>query len=223
MFLGGFKEATENSATFPEDRPESYEVLMNWIYTGSLPTIQPHLDYKPAIPPRWDILYAYVLADKLCLPYLCDEIMDRMLHLEEKMQVTTGIDSIGACYRESPPGSAMRKYAAHLVYYLMMEEKNGWQMDLWPTEQLGNLMISYPDLLQDFLGLVREGASNLKTSNGRVLRPYELPRCHFHCHFENQPCYTVFSNKGFQIQSNIAWVIQPFEERKPFFMQRKDN
>lgn len=35
MFKGGFKEATDNKATFPEDSPESFGML-EWVYTGKL-------------------------------------------------------------------------------------------------------------------------------------------------------------------------------------------
>ena len=36
MFSGGFKEALEHSATFPEDSPEAFEVVVEWVYTGVL-------------------------------------------------------------------------------------------------------------------------------------------------------------------------------------------
>lgn len=70
MFESGFKEALENKATFPEDDPEVFDNLIQWVYTDQLggPIL--------AIPNIRNTSRLYVLFDKICLPGLKDELLD---------------------------------------------------------------------------------------------------------------------------------------------------
>lgn len=36
MFGGPWKEANEYAATFPEEDPESFDLLLSWVYSGTL-------------------------------------------------------------------------------------------------------------------------------------------------------------------------------------------
>jgi hypothetical protein len=36
MFKGQFEEGAINSATFPEDAPDSFDLLVEWVYSGSI-------------------------------------------------------------------------------------------------------------------------------------------------------------------------------------------
>jgi BTB/POZ domain len=49
MFNGGFAEAREGSAEFPEDDPDAWELLIEWAYKGELPSLG-----KPTTETTWD-------------------------------------------------------------------------------------------------------------------------------------------------------------------------
>jgi len=49
MFNGGFKEATTNSATFPEDSVEAFDILIEWVYSGKVRSLELK---NPAVPGR---------------------------------------------------------------------------------------------------------------------------------------------------------------------------
>src|SRR5258707_183269 len=70
MFKSGFKEATENSANFPEDTPSTFDILSEWLYTGSLRQLyqsRNHTAAGPTFVSDWAPQQVYALADKLCL------------------------------------------------------------------------------------------------------------------------------------------------------------
>jgi len=67
MFLGGFKEATENMAEFTEDSPEAFEILQGWVYRDILPKPNMRKVNDNTYTAAWKVIELYVLTDKLCL------------------------------------------------------------------------------------------------------------------------------------------------------------
>jgi hypothetical protein len=88
MFKSGCKEALENCATFPDDEPETFDLLMEWAYTGVFRSS----DYGPCAcsdestctaHPRYPIEKFYTLADHFCLLQLQDQIMDEICRFHD--------------------------------------------------------------------------------------------------------------------------------------------
>ncbi|TGO48339.1 hypothetical protein BCON_0243g00110 [Botryotinia convoluta] len=73
MFNGGFKEATDGLASFPEDFPEAFDILIQWIYSGRLRWFDIGTAAAGA---SWDFLKFYCLAEKICLTQLADLALD---------------------------------------------------------------------------------------------------------------------------------------------------
>jgi len=81
MFKGEFKEATEDQATFPEDNSESFDLLLGWVYHNSIrPLVIPGTKgIKNGSVRSWNPIKCYVLAEKLCLSRLQDQIFNEYL------------------------------------------------------------------------------------------------------------------------------------------------
>jgi hypothetical protein len=74
------KASRENTAEFPGYNPESFEVLLNWVYTGKLsqlvaPEIEEEISTGAPACSRCTF-EMYALAEKLRLTQLMDQAMD---------------------------------------------------------------------------------------------------------------------------------------------------
>ena len=90
MLAGGFKEATENRACFPDDDIETFENLMQWVYSGSLPPFQWVQDIEGEsgeFESSWCIGQAYLLLDKLCLFSLADQALTDFITATARMSI----------------------------------------------------------------------------------------------------------------------------------------
>ena len=102
MFSGEFKEAKENKATFPEDDPEAFEILIEWVYTGILRPLD-HLtdgmgnkieDKDGFFSLTWKFFRTYILANKLCINSLMDMLMSARIRLSSMEKVPSGLKSL---------------------------------------------------------------------------------------------------------------------------------
>ena len=75
--LSGFREASENVVTFPDDDPEVFAQVMKWVYSSTVttPTIS---DDDPAenFTAVTLLLNTYMLADKWCMEDLQNKLLD---------------------------------------------------------------------------------------------------------------------------------------------------
>lgn len=70
-----WKEAKERLIPLPEDRPEVFELLQNWLYTKNIPS----LDTKDAVKDAAEykmLIQAYILGDKFGITDFKDAIID---------------------------------------------------------------------------------------------------------------------------------------------------
>lgn len=101
MFNGGFAEVLDNEARFPEDDPEYFDVLLDWVYSGSLRI----LENNPS--PYFFILYD--LADGLCCTHLMDQIMDTWIAWGLGYSLVPAMSLGVAIYSRNREGSAPRR------------------------------------------------------------------------------------------------------------------
>jgi len=109
MFNSGFKEGKENSAELPEDKPESFDILQEWVYTGTLPKFQITREQGKGNPTNFSFQGLYTLADKLCLDSLRDQIVTDVIDMaNSKIQRSLGRSSesllglLGSCPQVTP-------------------------------------------------------------------------------------------------------------------------
>lgn len=188
MFKGKFKEATEDQATFPEDNAESFDLLLGWVYYNSirqLVTLRKKGINNTSVQ-SWSPIKFYILAEKLCLSHLQDQIVNEYLDYLDRESALPSVSTMGSMYSTAPAGSSIRKLAALSFHWVVDPSTELENTDAWPTHALAKLMRDHEDLAEDVLTLIRTGA---KASN-----PTKLPRCEFHCQGNDEPCPTKGGN-----------------------------
>lgn len=177
MFNGGFQEATKQAATLPEDNPEVFDLLLEWVYTGRLSPVSSTND----APVRdWRVLLElYLLAEKIVLPKLMDCTMSTIVASYEQSRNLPSNDRIERVYQESPPQSLLRKFMVRALHYVItISNYRGPKA----TKGFGHLLSTNETLATDLVELMRG-------TRGKVTPdPRKIPICTFHVHPENEEC-----------------------------------
>ncbi|OAK99848.1 hypothetical protein IQ06DRAFT_193214, partial [Phaeosphaeriaceae sp. SRC1lsM3a] len=76
---GRFSEASENTIRLDDIEVQHFQLLVSWLYTGSIPP--PYKDGKPAY---YTLLHVYTLADRLCFEGLRNAVVDLISDLADR-------------------------------------------------------------------------------------------------------------------------------------------
>ncbi|KAF7918332.1 hypothetical protein BELL_0018g00090 [Botrytis elliptica] len=184
MFNGGFKEAKENSAKFPEGLPESFDILIEWVYSG-------HVRFYEvgdnAGPENWNFLCFYALAEKLGLTQLEDRALDIYRHSCRAKNSNFGMDWATKAYQITPEGAALRRYTIQvLVWRFHTQENVGSNLN----DLFIKAMQSDNDLFTDFMLALRKHVKVGAPTDPRVIDP-KIPatKCEYHNHTKDEDCY----------------------------------
>ncbi|OBT45407.1 hypothetical protein VE00_04547 [Pseudogymnoascus sp. WSF 3629] len=115
MFDGNFLEAVTSTASFPDDDPSAFEVLMEWIYYDSLKGIGLDINHtqEEGRENMRKIIATLGLADKYCIDELADRCLTILYHRSrEYVSCQLDLDMIAFIYAATGPISMARKYAA---------------------------------------------------------------------------------------------------------------
>ncbi|TAQ83960.1 hypothetical protein B7494_g7723 [Chlorociboria aeruginascens] len=194
MFNGSFREAFTKIATFPEDNLKAFHVLLDWVYTNTLPP----LSYNSAIRCyNWQPEEIYILADKLCIPELMDRALDMLRAFQLNTNQTWGRQD--AKYIYSLPmmkNSPLRQYALDCMIFsfsLFLEELKERPRKQSSYTRCRKLKVKKVELNRDFLLAVsvRTLKDKIHIHNPNSNDPFP---CRYHSHGKDEPCY-LSSNK----------------------------
>jgi BTB/POZ domain len=182
MFNKGFEEAQTSVAQLPEDDETSFDVLLGWLYTGSLRRLE---NKGTGGPKKWNWAPSsmFILVDKLCLAILMNEVMDQWMLDFATRGILPLTSSISQIYQTTRKGSGARKFAINTVFYILHEERAKQSFTIWKTEEILKLMQDNEELGLDVLELMRAHSPGT-----HVLDPRRLPPCEYHLHEGNAPC-----------------------------------
>ncbi|CAG8956827.1 hypothetical protein HYFRA_00011216 [Hymenoscyphus fraxineus] len=154
MFNGGFLEASESKAHFPEDNPESFAAFIQWVYTDEIHYV---MDCGLRISPT------VALLEKYQLPKLLKGLIKEFIHEigTHKRRVNAAV--VRQAYELTSEGSTLRKLCAWTVAYYMVTEKSGW-----PKDETEKVLLEVDGLLGDALTFLRKW-------NGSPPNPYHMP------------------------------------------------
>jgi hypothetical protein len=190
MFSNEFKEAKKNKAIFPEDDPEAFEILIEWVYTGILRPLG-HLtdevgnkikDDDGSFILTWNFYRTYGLANKLCINSLMDMLISDRIRLSNAVNVFDGLTSLKTDLPKLSRGSNLRKYFIHVLHYILEERHTEADLKKWPTEEIQKLMEN-AEIALDILKLIRNHPPGT-----HVQDPRKLPLCNFHTHGKDEEC-----------------------------------
>jgi len=171
MLNGQFKEATTNSATFPEDDPECFDTLMGWVYHGRLPQLA-IIQQDGFYSWNWRPPQFYVLADKFGLHELMDRVIDQITKFLNTCGIVPSARVYGMVHSSTPEGSPLRRLYSELFVYNLINH----------SKSLGDeISRKYKDLLESCPDLARDVVSVLLASNGCFENPGIYSQtCRFH-------------------------------------------
>jgi hypothetical protein len=178
MFNSGFAEAATNSATFPDDDAESFDILLGWVYHGTLRDLLCIKHEDGAKQCSWQEVNAYALAEKLCVPELQDAVMNAVIKVSKESDSLPSVANMQKAYEKTSQNSPLRNFMAHVFSYTIAKCCE----EYWPISSMQPLLKSNDDLSMDFLTLLRKGVP--------ATDPKSLSPCKFHCHDVDEPCVT---------------------------------
>jgi hypothetical protein len=179
MFTGSFKEATENSAHFPEDDIDAWELLVQWLYQGRLTPLilSPNRD-KSEIAALEKRVKLYCLAETYNITLLMDSTIDTLAQIYKVRTRTPELNTFRYAYAHTQELSPLRALMSRWFYHLLVTRD-----DLHPTrygtETLFNLAMEQPDLVHDLFELMR---GQMGTVPPGVMDPSSVELCTYHRH-----------------------------------------
>ncbi|KAL8876951.1 MAG: hypothetical protein Q9198_004938 [Flavoplaca austrocitrina] len=130
---GSFKEATTNTVELDDDDPESFQLFVQWLYTGEIKADMNDLPTKAC--------RAWALGDKLQCPAFQDSAMLRLIGYHRDEFLTE--DTMRLIYTISPPGSKLRKFAVgQLCWDRSCEKKHPFKaVDIMAVEDFNRNLL----------------------------------------------------------------------------------
>jgi len=182
IFKGGFTESVDNSATFQEDSPEAFDLLIEWVYSGTGAirklVLAPKVDDDSTLLFSWPVIDFYSLADRFCLLDLRDKIFDAYFATQKKRRYNPKAWFIREGCSKLPQQSGLRRYLVLACVQLIIVEQ---KKPRWNTGEMVDILHENKDLVFDILENLRSGIV--------PQHPTDLPPCTFHSHEEKETCY----------------------------------
>lgn len=178
MFSGTWKESSTSLATFPDHSAESFDLLIDWVYSGTIRTLTIKTDAGFTVN-YWNPVRFYQLADKLCIPELQDKIIDFWRETDLTLNIISHPDRFGDVYKLTPVGSPLRRYAQQTMAWLLLAFS---ETPAHLNSKYEPLFTKYPEFLTEFLSTIRG------TVGTPPKDPRKLPKCDFHIHDRDVPC-----------------------------------
>ncbi|KAM3068033.1 hypothetical protein ACMFMG_011081 [Clarireedia jacksonii] len=180
MFNGGFIEAKELEASFPDDLPQAFDIVVEWVYVGKLR----HLSSK-ATPnfSSWNAFDVYMLADKLCLDVLKDAVIDLYREWLPKQSAPDYLPRTVECYKKIPAGAPFRRFICDDLHYIIVQERDSKHISVDFVKCTQSLMTGNEDFFFDLLKRFM-----MRPDSWRLEDPRTRPSCEYHHHEKDAPC-----------------------------------
>jgi hypothetical protein len=173
MFNGGFEEAASGSADLPEDDPEVFTWLVEWLYRNSseILSVEDH---------SFEKVRFYCFASKYRIAPLTDVIMDSIQLAYNKTETYPNLDTVAYVFRNCGGKYGLRRYMVQIfvvIFIAYVEEDDVIDVSSWKTDAMLDLFTENEDLRLDIWRSMR--SSHLANLDDPV---FEAPSCDFHEH-----------------------------------------
>ncbi|KAL8998054.1 MAG: hypothetical protein Q9169_002822 [Polycauliona sp. 2 TL-2023] len=169
---GSFREATTQSVHLKDDDPDVFDMVHKWFYTNRITIAS---DGKDEMAKGSRLLNAYILADKLDIPFLCDTVINILSKSYMSYQIVSA-RMVLEIYGRMGPNDRLRKWIFAVILVNHLHTIN--EITVRAREASSHC----PELLLDLLSAMKEkcGPSPPKTS---------ITLCDFHRHKKDEPCF----------------------------------
>lgn len=172
-FEKGFRESGKNEMSFPEDDPEAFGLLLRWMYESRLEVPSSIL----SVPPVRPFIQLYVLADKLVLENLQNEVMDVITTLHNGRPPSYEI--VRLAYHGTMHNASLRMFLMETVVWPYAQGSRKGQ-ELGSEENL--ISKAGGDLAVDFAKKL------LACFNNSFRNPQDGSHCRYHIHKDTTKC-----------------------------------
>jgi hypothetical protein len=122
-----FKEATEGIMYLPQDDPETFDRIINWLYRDQLPACPEKVKNRQPISFHRSLIDMFLFAEKHCINVLANRVMDLMQDIRLKENTVPNVEEIRHVYSNSYEKSKLRLFVAAAACYLFsfgIDDKN---------------------------------------------------------------------------------------------------
>jgi hypothetical protein len=176
MFSSGFAVTISQSASLPEDDPDTFSLFLEWVYGGRFAQLV--YSVQDGGGPFFHRVKLYVVAEKLCLGELADYTMMNLMSNLQQFKICPNVMLMKVAYTGTAAGSTIRNFMCSYLHYLMKTKHEYWWVQI-----IRDTLAGIPELLYDFIQLVRENEGNSK-----LVDLVEMPKCTFHKHSKGADC-----------------------------------
>ncbi|KAF7956581.1 hypothetical protein EAE96_003915 [Botrytis aclada] len=175
---GGFIESITNTAYFLEDHASSFDILIEWAYTGKLPPICVTPKDKVL---KWDFGEFYILLDKTCLFDLMDEAMDMFRKTANYTDKDFAGESMITLYSRLSQSSPLRCYLLDCLWYRSAQKTEDVEY-MWSTTNTDAILEAEDDLAIDYLEVINS-VYGMRMADPTIADDYI-----YHYHKETERC-----------------------------------
>jgi hypothetical protein len=185
MFDSGFIEAEENSGFLPDEDPIVFSLFLEYIYGGGRLGPVDIERSTTATGPVIDRIKLYGFAERIGLVDLADYIMTNLVSNLAYYERTPSKDGMKLAYEVTKPGSPLRNYMSHSLYYIMKFDDDE---SAWSTRTLCDTLKETDDLLFDLVAVTRKHEASQPASIKRSIDPRVGSKCRWHSHPDGKHC-----------------------------------
>ena len=177
-FVGHFKEAKAQELELPEDNVVSFELLVGWLYGGSLIRITS----EDELPAYLDLV---ILAQKLCLEQLQNETMDHILRFYRTSSWKVAAHTIRSVYENTLAGDPLRRLILGCLSWTVVF-KETTVLDSETQELLrggGEIAVDFTSMLATYYVRTKRNFAYIKQ-----IDPRRESNCSYHKHDSTPLC-----------------------------------
>jgi hypothetical protein len=179
MFNGNFQEGIKQTATLPEDDPETFALFLTWPYRNIIELTVPHKGFVNSTGQLVDIL---VFAEKYQIISLLDKAIDKLVWIHRTEELFPNKKNISCVYGNISQGSKSRFYMTRMFVYITVNFDTTYASSAWSNEIMSSLVKEHKDLWIDAYPLLRESAVT------KLVDPRIALACNYHQHGSGEPC-----------------------------------
>lgn len=177
----------ENKLELPEDDPKGFELLVKWLYQGTLAEVDGLTDeekYEYAVA----CFKLYLLCDKFDMTQLKNAAMDRYRRALHEAQLVPDPDEINEIYRASSVNSPFRRLMMKIAARQIMDP----EVDK-DAESYRKCFENNPDFAVEMVNAIRYSSGGMLFAD-----PTAGNVCEYHDHSDGQNCHVKGKGKGEQ-------------------------
>ncbi|KAF1988246.1 hypothetical protein K402DRAFT_392007 [Aulographum hederae CBS 113979] len=133
---GTFAEGLSQTITLPEERVESFEFFVYWLYTQRVED-----NFKEGKPTYFVLLELYELADRLAVEGLRNQVVDKMAELAERTNSVLTPSDTHLLYERIRDSAPMRKLVLDLFAFKKTDNLIEKHQDDWHPDFMRDLVV----------------------------------------------------------------------------------